>query len=260
VLPLAIKGLIENCRNPIGRIFVVSPNEDFLSHLLEIDTRIELLSDVDILGFDFENMPIEVRKIRGWFSQQLIKLQSVYLSKEKYILWLDADTILNSPRVFATSSTILELLSDEYHLPYFRGLNTLFGFRIPRFRLSRISHHNIVCTTTMREFFEANSIVEPKDLFTRILDILDLKRETSDKDRHIFGNKSFSEYELNSLILESYRVPRARAYWWNESRGKLTFGSSFEELGLGKLELLSGPLRPNKPYSISFHTWNRPHN
>jgi hypothetical protein len=256
-LPLVIEGLKVNCRNPIGRILIVSPRIDLLGSIREIDFRIELLSDFEVLNLDFEAMPREVQKIKGWLSQQLIKLQSVYLSDEKYILWLDADTILNSPRTFATWNRILELVSDEFHLPYFKGLNSIFGFRVPRFRLSRVSHHNLVCTDSLRDFFRVNSIRESQDLLDRILNCLDLKNDTSEQDCHIFGKESFSEYELNSLILKKYRVARKRSYWWNESRSELSFGNSFENVELGKFEFLTRSLRPNQPYSISFHTWNR---
>jgi hypothetical protein len=76
-----------------------------------------------------EQLEPEFKAMKGWSTQQIIKLMYAFHSKFDYVLWIDADTVLNQDRTFVDEQSILELVSDEYHKPYFVGLNELFKSR-----------------------------------------------------------------------------------------------------------------------------------
>ena len=251
-----VKSLHKHCRNPIGKITVVTPDptDVFLHDYYDV----KVVSDESLLKFR-EQLEHEFKAIKGWSTQQIIKLMYASRSKFDYVLWIDADTILNQDRTFVDQQSILELISDEYHKPYFVGLDKLFSLGKNTYRMSRVAHHNIVSTVALRKFIAQFDIKNENDWLSLIKKSVSV--ENKDKQPNnwfIFGQSSFSEYELNSLILKAYKVRTKKVYWWNESRNTLDLhSSSFNHIESGILEKLSFFVRPTKPYSISFHTWNQ---
>jgi hypothetical protein len=265
VIPVAIKDLHhlekvlthlrEFCDNPINKIIIVCPNRDAIN--VPLSPEITVFSDKDFLDLDLELLRAENPDIYGWCVQQLIKIKAATTSNSKYLLWLDSDTLLNQNRAFVNSQHILEIVSDEFHLPYFIGLNKTLGFKVPRLRFSRVSHHALVDVEMFNQFAREKELSFVEDWKNIILSSLDLSSKARADNWFIFGKSSFSEYELNSLILKKYNAKRKIAYWWNESRSRETVDlRDFIEIENGLLENLSKFIRPNKPYSISFHTWN----
>jgi hypothetical protein len=138
-----------------------------------------------------------------------------------------------------------------YSLNPFVNLN-LEGNNFP---LSRVSHHAVIDVNIFRMFQLEKNIKNELDWKKIILDSVDKEVDNSASNWFIFGKSSFSEYEMNSLINKKFNTRRKLAYWWNESRSTYSTLTNFVEVEDGKLEKLSKWNRPNKPYSISFHSW-----
>ena len=261
LLKRVISGLNENCRNPVKNIHIITPDPNQID--FQLDDKTKIYSDFQYLKIDLKSKLSHIPEVVGWVTQQMIKIQSVKYSKEKYILWLDADTILNSPRSFATSQVIVDLVSDEFHPPYFRGLKACFGFKFPPFRLSRITHHTIIETNAWRKFMNDNQISSTLDWLNIFLKLLSVNMSSSTKDKKstkswfIFGKYSFSEYELNGLIMKKYGIKRKKVYWWNDSRQLYKFDPTWIKNNEGKINAISKKLYPDRPYSISYHSWNQ---
>lgn len=258
VLPRVVKSIYEYSQNPIQEICIITPSPIKLRKKIK-GTNIKIIADSDFLKIDIRVLRKRYPDCFGWFIQQLIKLKSISYTSSDYILWIDADTVLNEKITFVKNGVILERLSDEFHFPYFLGLEKLFGFRVPCFRFSRVSHHAIVERKSFLNFQIKHNILNEDDWLKQMENSLDRSSFNSKvKDWHIFGKTSFSEYELNSLILAQSKVLVRKAYWWNESREKLNFSDrNFIHSELGKIGFLSKKLRPPHPYTISFHSWNR---
>ena len=253
MLEQVIKNLRLNCRNPISKIYVVTPNKLEINFNLPSDVIV--YSDDEFLDLDLELFKLENPELYGWCVQQLIKIKGVSVSKEKYLLWLDSDTLLNEVRTFVDNKFVLEIISDEFHAPYFRGLEKTLSLKSNVCRLSRVSHHAVIDVNVFRSFEIERKLTNEFDWKKIILGSVDASMRNSSANWFIFGKSSFSEYEMNSLILKEYNVPRKLASWWNESRNSYSTLTTFEEVEDGKLERLSACKRPAKPYSISFHSW-----
>ena len=253
LLESVIQHLHLNCRNPIQNIFVVTPEKKYVNS----DSRISLtvFNDADFLDIDLVKFKLEHPDVYGWCVQQLIKIKAVHFTKERYLLWLDSDTLLNAKRTFVDNEYILEIISDEYHRPYFRGLQKTLNLKAKFLRLSRVSHHAVVDVKTFQLFEAQNNIKSEFDWKEIILNSVNEKEKNSTRAWYIFGNESFSEYEMNSLILKKFNTNRKLAYWWNESRSTYSNNLNYIEVESGLLEKFSEWKRPEKPYSISFHSW-----
>ena len=241
LLSLVLNSLDQHCKNPIRTIHLVTPEIDNLKKYLN-DSRIKVYSDSNFLNIDNSEFPKHLRSRKGWFTQQAIKLHSISHSSSPYILWIDSDTILNQDRVFVSNDTILELLSDELHQPYFKGMNQILDFPLPKVRFSRISHHNIACVDCFNRFTTKHGICSAQDWLTLMDDCVRLP------------DFSFADYELCGYVHQTFRHSRIKAYWWNESR----------EIVTSKGGWLNPPhdrstkyFRPQQPYSLSFHSWRR---
>lgn len=255
-LELVLSNLQKFCKNPINTIYIVTPNKNSLK--IKNSNNIKIFNDSEFLSIDIESLKKNQPDCYNWCVQQLIKLNSIKVINSDYILWLDSDTLLNNYRTFVTKNHQLEIISDEFHRPYFVGLKKSFSFRIPIIRLSRVSHHALINTKVFKMFEDDHNIKSINDWLNVILNSIDKKDIKSEKHNwFIFGTSSFSEYELYSLILDKYKVPRKKVYWWNESRKASIYNEDFIAIEDGVLEKLSLRIRPNKPYSISFHSWNQ---
>lgn len=253
LLEKVLENLRLNCRNPIGKIYVVTPIKERIK--IKLDSNVYIFSDDEYLGFDLTKFKAEHPDLYGWCIQQLIKIKAVNFTEERYLLWLDADTLLNNQRTFVDNKYILEVLSDEFHSPYFTGLKKTLDLKSGNLRFSRVSHHAVVDVDAFRKFESQNLINSIYDWKNVIINSIDKDSSKQSKNWFIFGSSSFSEYELNSLILRKYNVPRKKVYWWNESRSYISYDLNFIEIENGLLEKISNWKRPKKPYSISFHTW-----
>ena len=255
-LDLVLLNLQKYCQNPIATIYIVTPDKQLLN--INISDNIKVISDSEFLSIYIETLKNSQPDCFNWCIQQLIKLNSINLINSDYILWLDSDTLLNDYRTFVNTKHQIEIISDEFHKPYFVGLNKSFSLKIPIIRLSRVSHHALINTAVLKRFQDECNIKSAEDWLHIILNSVDAKNIRDGQNWFIFGNSSFSEYELYSLILKKYSVPRKKVYWWNESRKFISYsGDSFIAIENGLLEKLSKKIRPNKPYSISFHSWNQ---
>jgi len=257
-LPWVIESVLNYSRNPINKIFIITPNPEVLYELSKIP-EVQILHESSFLDLDLFTIKAIYPEHYGWYLQQLIKLKSVSFSNSQYILWMDADTVLNEYITFVSKGIVLERISDEFHLPYFVGLSKVFGFQVPKFRFSRVAHHAIVVKEAFLAFQVNHKIQSEKDWLEVMKRTQDLQsKELGISDWHIFGKSSFSEYELNSLILAQYHIPRKKAYWWNESRNHLNFDNlGFISHERGLFEKISKKLRPKRPFSVSFHSWSR---
>ena len=137
LLHLTIKGVRYSVRNPIGKIYIISP-EKFCYGLKNQFPDCQVLSDSEILPYQLVSLIEELvpEKRRGWVKQQCIKFLMVNRSEQIASLVVDADTVLIKPRVWISSQLIQTLsISTDFHAPYknhqkkfLTNRNLFFGF------------------------------------------------------------------------------------------------------------------------------------
>lgn len=137
LLHLTIKGVRYSAINPIGEVYIVSPNKVCTS-LKNNFPDCQVIPESEILPYQLVDLIRELvpEKRQGWVTQQCIKFLMVHRSNEIATLVVDADTVLIKPRVWINSKLIQTLsISTDFHAPYknhqkkfFSRKNYFFGF------------------------------------------------------------------------------------------------------------------------------------
>jgi hypothetical protein len=165
-----LESALQNILNPILQIYILTPDTQNIAGLPS-DRGIRVIADHDLLGKNFMQRvnPIisrwEKRIPRGWFVQQLLKLEFARKSNSGGVLVLDSETMLLRPRSFLSSSNVQLLIpSYEFHKPYEDHYRRAFGTRVGRSlvsRLSFVSHHQVLQPSIIREMFPSQaSLIE----------------------------------------------------------------------------------------------------
>jgi hypothetical protein len=93
----------------------------------------------------------------GWYLQQLLKLYAGSIIPgilDRYLV-IDADTFFMKPVTFIDEDKLCYNVGNEYNLPYFNHINTLFGDRVYKVnkKWSGICHHMIFDQKYLAELF-----------------------------------------------------------------------------------------------------------
>lgn len=205
-LQCAIDSLVSYSLNPINSIYLVIPEQD-LNEFNHFPTSVKIISESDFISIDKAtiNYLVNGRDRSGWLLQQFIKLSSDQLDGPEHVLVWDADTVLNKPTCFVNTQQTQFFFSDEYHLPYFKTLKSLFP-EIDPLPVSLVSHHMLFSRSVLREMKEAIEKSSGTDWITAILNLKDSQEQSY-----------FSEYELYGNYFFHTRRKKAKlAYWFNE--------------------------------------------
>jgi Family of unknown function (DUF6492) len=143
LLPICIKGVIDNIEDDLEEIVIVSPAP------IDVDNLTEGISVRNLLDAEFINdeLVAEIKRKFGklqftWVLQQVVKIRVALSLNVEYLLILDSDTILTHPRKFAGESRQILSISYEYHSPYIRHYER-FKPAHKQLGLSFVTHHQI---------------------------------------------------------------------------------------------------------------------
>lgn len=170
-LPVVLAAARTNIRNPLAVVTLITPRNEkgtgprfsqkespeILDRILRESTDVRVVYDQDILGKEIlshlnDRFGAGDRNA-GWVMQQLIKLSAARQSQEIGALILDADTVLLSPKTWITSNgRQLLQIAIEYHAAFMHHVLKFFG--VPkRYRLSFITHHQLMQPGVVKEMF-----------------------------------------------------------------------------------------------------------
>ena len=205
VLEYCITNLRKHSLNPIGNIYIVAPNTSLikkfavLNSCQYVDER--TVSSVMKSKIDYK---FDIFDRSGWLFQQILKLNWNKVSKNKYCLIFDSDTILTSPHLFVNDNIIRFNCSDEYHKAYFETFNKMFGFKA-NYNLSFVSHYMLFereTTRMMKSEIENYSGLNWEEAILKYCNY-----------NNISG---FSEYETYAnYMLKRHRRMMKINYWYN---------------------------------------------
>jgi hypothetical protein len=179
-------------------------------------------------GFDrkaFQRRPIpHFPQSFGWYLQQFLKIEFCCQSRSPYCLVWDADTVpLKSLRFLDGQGRIHLTQAAEFHQPYFRTIEGLFGRPAPA-RTSFISQHMFVRTDSMGSLCALVRERHGGGHWTDALgDILE-----SHPDRA----NLFSEYETyaNYMLMFEPGDVAVRTLAWERSESRRTWGIPCEQI------------------------------
>ncbi len=204
-LPLAIAGLRQHLRHPLGQFILVSPPDAAIQDFCRQNGCV-WRDENSALPIRKSDIRFEVNRVdrAGWLFQQLLKLAADQFSDAEHILLFDADTVLLQPQRFEHEGRSLQLISDEYHWPYYNTYYKLFGTP-PTDRFSFIAHHMLVNRQRLAELRAELERRHQRPWYQAILDQLD-PHEAS----------SLSEYETyGHWMMHNHRAEVELEYWFN---------------------------------------------
>jgi hypothetical protein len=173
VLPFAIEASAMTLSNFTKISFtIICPQKEKAAielALPDISHEIEIISDESLINED--NM-VKIKAFfedrAGWVIQQILKNEYARNSKQKYILFLDSDTIILRQRNWINSvGEQLLMPTEESHQPYYDFLSR---FGIPSNRnFSFVSHHMLIQPSFLREIFCELKIDNLEQFIERII-------------------------------------------------------------------------------------------
>ena len=174
ILPLAIEGgLHALSKHAVGSIIIVTPKRclNDLESILPSDIRnLQLFCDEEILG---ENLIQDLKNAfglrAGWLIQQVIKVRMILSSKQIATLMIDADTVLTKDRIWLDDFGVQILCpSEEFNPSYYSALRKI-GL-VPNENYSFISHHMLIQTRILMEFFQKAGLADSYTLVKYLID------------------------------------------------------------------------------------------
>lgn len=160
VLGLAVDSVVKNSINPISRVVIAVPANQYMStseHFFNSDNKkiVEVISENELVP----PAAIELIKQRaperfGWILQQLLVASFILGTKSENVLIVDSDTLIIRPQVWIDKFKKQILMPTfELHLPYYQFFQHL-STKYPPPRMSFVSHHMLVQTPIFREVYQ----------------------------------------------------------------------------------------------------------
>jgi hypothetical protein len=190
----------------VGTIFVVAPFSSELSdfckqrHVVLIDeTQVSPIPKKDI------NYIVHNHDRSGWLFQQLLKLNSDTFVNNKYFLVLDSDTVLINPHTFIHDGKSTLYQNNEWHPPYFRAFNKLFGYNISG-NLSLTSHMMIFNVDYLREMKRTITQKHNMSWYQVYINTCDKSQMSGISDYDTYGNWLLINYPQMSTTKILYNT------------------------------------------------------
>ncbi len=205
-LALAIPSIRMFCRNPIINIFLVAPQSQAIRQYAKENNCI-FIDEASVLP-EFEKFDYTVggENRANWLLQQFLKLNWDQISKSKYCLIFDADTVLIKKHSFVRNQVLIFNCSEEYHQPYFETFNRLLKIKI-KSPISFVSHFMVFERETTRSL---KSTIEKLSQSTWVNAIIN--------NTNFNENSGFSEYETyGHYMMQNFRKKVRVNYYGNLS-------------------------------------------
>lgn len=231
ILRYCIDSVKKNIKHPIGDIFIISSKNPTIEKIAK-ENKCVFIDECNVI----RNLsPNDIKYIingkdrSGWLFQQLIKLSVNNISRKKYCLVIDSDTIFNRPIKYLHQGKIILNVSDERHEPYYVAYRNIFKEDIIS-EDSFVAHAMLFDCHILSEMQHHIETLNKKDWITTILNNV----EYTD----ISG---FSEYETyGNYILRHHPSKVKLEYWFNKS---INHYNEFAKI-------------PNYYKTISLHNYN----
>lgn len=160
--------------------------------------------DGDVIHFDFSVFEGIIKDRTGWYRQQFIKwFQNV--TSDDYLVSESDNIYIKKVRVFKNGKPVFVLGNDQYHVPYYRFTEKLFGFG-REYPYSFINEIMLLKRDIINEFVASTGMTK-YGFFAMIAAELNRTQEISGmSDYDLYGNyvtkyhKDMYEYEYVKFI------------------------------------------------------------
>lgn len=193
-LPFVIDGVRRHVKHPIGQIMIVSPNSP----------KIKQLCSRKGCTFIDENtvLPITKKHIHyrsktwdrsGWLYQQLLKLGSDSLGAQKYVLVIDADTVMIRPHTFRTGGKTVFYCRSWSQNEYFKTYRKLLGKKAAS-PASFVTHYMLFDKAKLARLKKAMEAKHHTSWYSAIIRSTDKSKQFGFSEFETYGNFLYSNY------------------------------------------------------------------
>lgn len=218
ILNLLIKSL-SMLQHPVNKIFVVAPNDEKLKKFCN-DEGLVFIDEVTVLGFgkSYINYKVDGQDRSGWLFQQLLKLSGENFTEMENYLVIDSDTIFVNENCFIDSGKYIFYENEEWHKPYFKNFQKLFGYKAPA-KLSFTSHMMIFNHQLLKKMKKVLETNYDKTWYDVYISTSDPNEQSCISDYDTYAN----------WVLHNFPEKTVTAPFYNKSVSR-NFLNSYEEL------------------------------
>lgn len=246
VLPHSIDSVRKQVRHPIGKIFIVGPENKKIKSLciakhckfIDEDSLLPLAKKDINYSPTRRNIPVDRS---GWLFQQLLKLGGDTLGSSDGFLVLDADTVLIRPHIFEHCGKTVLFCRTLHYKPYFTTYKRLLGEEAPGPAQSVffVSHYMYFKKSHLRELKKLIESKHNTEWYMAILKNINKNQWDSFSEYETYGNFMMKNHP-HKIILKPRR---------NLSLKR----SSIENIS----KIMTQLVKKHNVRSVSFHSWNK---
>ncbi len=188
---------LKNVSQKINRIYIVSEKATDYADLCK-KYNCEFIDENKVLGYGKDQINYKVRGCdrSGWIFQQLLKLSAdSFVSTQNYLV-IDSDTVLLRKHSFIEDGKFIFRQSKEWHKPYFRTFEKIFGYKIVSQR-STTCHMMMFNVEKVREMRSEMEKIHSKKWDRVILDFIDQNEKSYFAEYETYPNWLAIHYPQN---------------------------------------------------------------
>ena len=183
-LPHVIESAIDNSKNPIEGVTVITPKRALLAAddaiaVLDSKVPLNLLPEEDFISSSLlSGLKSSFGSRAGWVLQQYLTIEFVFRSQASGVLVVDADTFCLAPTTWLLSDGSQPLhVSSEYVHEYYTFLNR-FSLSEVEPKYTHVTHHMLMQPLKAREIFKFSGIANPSKLLENLIVVANTEGQT----------------------------------------------------------------------------------
>lgn len=194
-LPYVIDSVRTMVKHPIGKILIISPDTKRMKQLC-IRKSCTFVNERTVLPIGKSSIHYQSKTWNrsGWLYQQLLKLSGDKLSKQRYYLVIDADTVLIRPHAFTANKGRTIFYYRRWSQPeYFRTYKKLMG-RKAASPVSFVTHYMLLERAKVRRLKQGIEARHGTRWYNAILRSMNKNRQFAFSEFETYGNDYHSRY------------------------------------------------------------------
>jgi hypothetical protein len=207
-LSYVVDSVREYLRHPVTGVYLVCPGDSVATRKIASEKNCVFVDERELVPIS----PKDINYIwrghnrAGWVYQQFLKWSGGRFCAQRHYLVADSDTVLARPQSFEFEGKIIFDFCDEFHSPYFRAFERIFGIS-PKSTLSFTSHHALIDTEVVGRIESEIEARHGMPWYRAIIEAIDQAEMSCVSDYDNYGQ----------YILETMPQAMRVRYWYNKS-------------------------------------------
>ncbi|MBW7477644.1 hypothetical protein K0T92_23260 [Paenibacillus oenotherae] len=215
-LPYVIDSVRTMVKHPIGKILIISPDTERMKQLCS-RKGCTFINEKRVLPITKSSINYSSKRWdrSGWLYQQLLKLSGDQLTKQRYYLVIDADTVLIRPHTFTASDKEQSIFYyRKWSQPeYFRTYKRLMGHKAAS-PVSFVTHYMLFQRSKVTKLKQDIEARHGTSWYKAILRSMNKNRQFAFSEFETYGNyfrsRHSGKYKLRPALNKSLTMNAAQ--------------------------------------------------